>query len=59
MVKANPFLIGRFLDPLFAVAVGVMSYYSFEKKVGRPEGHSLNELIAKRWKRMKESKASN
>ncbi|SCU96894.1 LADA_0H03312g1_1 [Lachancea dasiensis] len=56
MVKPNPFLLGRFLDPLFALTVGTMSYYSYEKRVGRAEGHSLNELV---WKRVERIRAGN
>ncbi|SCV00812.1 LAMI_0G07448g1_1 [Lachancea mirantina] len=52
MVQPNPYILGRFLDPLFAFAVGTISYYSYERKVGREPGHTLNELISKRWNRM-------
>lgn len=44
-----PYLLGKIADPLFAIAIGTLSYYSYERKVGRPEGHSLNELISKRF----------
>nr|CAQ43561.1 Non-classical export protein 1 [Zygosaccharomyces rouxii] len=44
-----PYLLGRIADPLFAIAIGTLSYYSYERKVARPEGHSLNELISKRF----------
>ncbi|CUS25105.1 LAQU0S27e00210g1_1 [Lachancea quebecensis] len=56
MVRPNPYLLGKFLDPIFAIGVGTMSYYSYERKVGRPEGHSLNELIKKRWGRVRAGK---
>lgn len=46
------FAVYSFLDPIFAVAVGSLSYYSYERKVGRPAGHSLNELVSKRWERL-------
>ncbi|EGW31982.1 uncharacterized protein SPAPADRAFT_139260 [Spathaspora passalidarum NRRL Y-27907] len=44
-----PYLISRTLDPLFGIAVGVASYYSYEKQVGRQPGHSLNELLVKKY----------
>ncbi|QBM91118.1 Protein of unknown function DUF2665 [Metschnikowia aff. pulcherrima] len=43
------YLISRFADPVIAVSIGVAAYYVYEARVGRREGHSLNELIAKRW----------
>ncbi|AQZ10577.1 NCE101 (YJL205C) [Zygosaccharomyces parabailii] len=44
-----PYLLGRIADPIFAIAIGTLSYYSYEQKVGRPKGHTLNELIVKRF----------
>lgn len=32
--------------------IGVASYYLYEQRNGRPEGHTLNELVAKRWNEM-------
>ncbi|CEP64393.1 Nce101p LALA0_S11e03070g [Lachancea lanzarotensis] len=55
MVQPNPYLLGRLLDPIFAVAVGTASYYAHERKVGREPGHSLNELIRKRLERLRAS----
>lgn len=52
MTTQAPYLLGRLLDPIFAIAVGTLSYYSYEKKVGRPQGHCLNELIKKKYHRM-------
>ena len=43
------YLISRFADPVIAVSIGVAAYYVYEARVGRREGHSLNDLIAKRW----------
>ncbi|SCU99446.1 LAME_0G03202g1_1 [Lachancea meyersii CBS 8951] len=56
MVQPNPYLLGRFLDPVFALAVGTVSYYAHERKVGRAEGHSLNELVRKRLERVRAGK---
>ena len=39
----------RTLDPIFSIFVGVVSYYSYEARVQRPEGHSLNELLVKKY----------
>ncbi|EJT42819.1 NCE101-like protein [Saccharomyces kudriavzevii IFO 1802] len=39
----------RFSDPFLAVMVGCLSYYVYEGKMGRPQGHHLHELIKKRW----------
>ncbi|CCE91458.1 Nce101p TDEL_0C05690 [Torulaspora delbrueckii] len=51
MSNQAPYLLGRFIDPLFAIAVGTLSYFSYENKVGRPEGHRLSELIKKKYNR--------
>ncbi|ODV61294.1 Nce101p ASCRUDRAFT_75987 [Ascoidea rubescens DSM 1968] len=44
-----PYMLSRTLDPIFSIFVGVVSYYSYEARIQRPEGHTLNELIAKRY----------
>ncbi|CAI4061475.1 hypothetical protein N7582_001905 [Saccharomyces uvarum] len=49
MVQNAPFLLGRFSDPFLAVIVGCLSYYVYERNLGRPQGHHLHELIKKRW----------
>ncbi|QLL31283.1 hypothetical protein HG536_0B01450 [Torulaspora globosa] len=51
MAHQAPYLLGRFLDPIYALMVGTLSYYLYERKVGRPEGHRLNELIMKKYHR--------
>lgn len=38
------------LDPVFAVFIGTSAYYTFEQRVGRQPGHTLNELVAKRYR---------
>lgn len=45
-----PYLISKWMDPVFAVAIGVASYYTFEKRSGRPAGHTLNELVQRKYK---------
>ncbi|KAL6947301.1 hypothetical protein ACO0QE_002184 [Hanseniaspora vineae] len=54
-MAAAPYLLGRYLDPLFALAVGTLSYYKFETNSNRPEGHRLFELIQKRWNKETQS----
>ncbi|EDO19055.1 hypothetical protein Kpol_2000p19 [Vanderwaltozyma polyspora DSM 70294] len=49
MVQQAPFLFGKFLDPFLAFVVGTTSYYAFEYKTKREEGHYLNQLLMKRW----------
>ncbi|ODQ80308.1 hypothetical protein BABINDRAFT_7758 [Babjeviella inositovora NRRL Y-12698] len=44
-----PYLLSKWLDPVFSIAVGAAAYYSYEKRVGRKEGHTLNELVMKRF----------
>ncbi|ABN68307.2 predicted protein [Scheffersomyces stipitis CBS 6054] len=44
-----PYLISRTIDPIFAISIGVASYYLHERRVGRPEGRTLNELVAKKF----------
>ncbi|ODQ61663.1 hypothetical protein WICANDRAFT_59745 [Wickerhamomyces anomalus NRRL Y-366-8] len=48
-MASYPYLISRTLDPLFGVFIGVASFYAHEQRVGRKPGHSLNELVAKRF----------
>ncbi|OBA21838.1 hypothetical protein METBIDRAFT_40288 [Metschnikowia bicuspidata var. bicuspidata NRRL YB-4993] len=50
------YLISRVADPVIAVSIGVAAYYMFEARVGRREGHTLNELVSKRWARRSEQK---
>lgn len=44
-----PYLISRWIDPLVGIGIGVLSYYSYEKRIGRPRGHSLNELLIQKY----------
>ncbi|CAX41559.1 non-classical export protein, putative [Candida dubliniensis CD36] len=44
-----PYLISKSLDPIVGVGIGVLSYYSYEQRVGRKPGHSLHELIVKKF----------
>ena len=50
--KHYPYLISKWLDPLLAVGMDVSAYYLYEKRVGRPEGHTLNELLLEKLKKM-------
>ncbi|ODV85136.1 hypothetical protein CANARDRAFT_28439 [[Candida] arabinofermentans NRRL YB-2248] len=51
-VKHYPYLISKFADPFFGIVIGVASYYAYERRVGRDEGHSLNELVLKKLNRL-------
>lgn len=41
-------LFSRYMDPLFGVAVGMLSFYSYEQRVGREDGHTLKDLVLKK-----------
>lgn len=43
------YLVSRFADPVIAITLGVSAYYVHEKRVGRSEGHTLSELLARWW----------
>lgn len=43
------YLISRFADPVIAISIGISAYYLHERRVGRAEGHSLNELLSKKY----------
>ncbi|ODV81629.1 uncharacterized protein CANTADRAFT_45301 [Suhomyces tanzawaensis NRRL Y-17324] len=45
-----PYLISRVIDPIFGIGMGVASYYLYEKRHGREEGHYLNQLIAQKFR---------
>ncbi|KAK9449146.1 uncharacterized protein V1518DRAFT_417271 [Limtongia smithiae] len=45
-----PYLLSRTLDPIFGLFVGVAAFYLYERRAGREDGHTLNELVARRYK---------
>ncbi|KAK9234128.1 hypothetical protein V1525DRAFT_367439 [Lipomyces kononenkoae] len=45
-----PYLISKTIDPIFGIAVGVSAFYLYERREGRKEGHTLNELVMRRYK---------
>lgn len=45
-------LLSRYIDPLFGVAVGILSFYSYEQRVGREDGHTLKDLVSKKFSAM-------
>lgn len=45
----------RTIDPIFGIFIGGASYFAYERRVGREPGHSLTELIAKRFSKEKEA----
>ncbi|VVT57712.1 uncharacterized protein SAPINGB_P005832 [Magnusiomyces paraingens] len=40
-----PYLISKTLDPIFGFAVGIMAFGTYEKRVGREDGHTLKDLV--------------
>ncbi|KAB8283202.1 hypothetical protein B0I72DRAFT_142157 [Yarrowia lipolytica] len=46
-----PYLLSKWLDPLFAVTIGVLAYGVFEQRHGRQEGHRLIDLVQRKWDR--------
>ncbi|KAK9245677.1 hypothetical protein V1506DRAFT_537629 [Lipomyces tetrasporus] len=45
-----PYLLSKTLDPIFGIGVGVAAFYLYERREGREEGHTLNELVKRRYK---------
>lgn len=43
------YLISRLVDPVAAISIGIAAYYVHENRIGRRPGHTLNELVKKRW----------
>ncbi|KAK9478728.1 hypothetical protein V1514DRAFT_330248 [Lipomyces japonicus] len=50
-VLKYPYLLSKYLDPIFGVAVGVSAFYLYEQRHGREEGHTLVELFQRRYQR--------
>lgn len=42
------YLISKSVDPILAISIGTAAYYVHEYRHGRPQGHTLNELVT-RW----------
>lgn len=49
MSTRSVFLISKWLDPIFALGVGIWAYGLYEREHPRPEGHKLQELIQRRY----------
>jgi hypothetical protein len=47
--KHYPYLVSKWADPILAISMGVAAYYLYEKRVQREPGHTLNELIYKKF----------
>ncbi|GME78739.1 unnamed protein product [Ambrosiozyma monospora] len=43
----------QWFDPVFAVGIGCASYYVYEKREGRQDGHQLHELVLKKFEEWK------
>ncbi|KAH3899760.1 uncharacterized protein SCODWIG_00444 [Saccharomycodes ludwigii] len=54
MVQPAPYLLGRFLDPIFAIGVGTLSYIQYERNTHREPGHTLYDLLQKKFFATKE-----
>lgn len=39
----------RYMDPIFGVTVGILSFYSYEQRVGREDGHTLKALLFRKF----------
>ncbi|KAK9463418.1 uncharacterized protein V1516DRAFT_667711 [Lipomyces oligophaga] len=46
-----PYLLSKTLDPIFGIFVGTASFYVYERRQGREKGHTLLELIQRRYAR--------
>lgn len=49
------YLISRVADPLIAIAIGTAAYFVHEKRIGREEGHTLKELVLRKYKKAERS----
>ena len=41
----------RSFDPLLGVLTGFFAYHLYETRLGRPEGHTLPDLVRRKWGR--------
>ncbi|KAI5475747.1 Nce101 protein [Pseudohyphozyma bogoriensis] len=52
------YLVSKRLDPVLGIASGIWAYYLYESRVGRPQGHSLNELVGAKWTTWRQARAN-
>lgn len=41
------------MDPILGAVSGLWAYYLYESRLQRPEGHSLPQLISRKWEQRK------
>lgn len=49
MSSRSVFLINKWLDPIFAIGVGVWAYGLYEREHPRADGHTLQDLVRRRY----------
>lgn len=45
------YLISRMADPVIAIAIGTAAYFVHERRIGREEGHTLKELVMRKYRK--------
>lgn len=53
------YLISRTVDPILAISIGTAAYYVHEYRHGRPQGHTLNELVMRWYNERKDGEMKN
>lgn len=43
------YLVSRWADVAIGVTVGVSAYYLHERRINKPEGSRLNDIISRKW----------
>lgn len=43
------YLVSRWADVAIGVGVGISAYYLHERRVGKPDGKKLNDIISEKW----------
>lgn len=49
MSSRSVFLINKWLDPVFSLGVGIWAYGLYEREHPRETGHTLRELVQRRY----------
>lgn len=57
MSTRSVFLINKWLDPVFALGVGIWAYGLYEREHPRQPGHTLQELVERRYAFFKAGKS--
>ncbi|ORY92801.1 hypothetical protein BCR35DRAFT_298346 [Leucosporidium creatinivorum] len=48
-MSGRVYLVSKRLDPFLGVFTGIWAYALYERRLQRPEGHTLLELIRGKW----------